>query len=44
MDKAIELLREELKKNKDSEYALDLVYAIKILEIQKAFDESQSKI
>ncbi|MCM3365939.1 hypothetical protein HKK70_09155 [Bacillus safensis] len=39
MDKVIEFLREELKKNKDSEYALDFVYAIKLLENQKMFDD-----
>lgn len=39
LDKVIELLREELKKNKDSEYALDFVYAIKLLENQKMFDD-----
>lgn len=43
MDKVIEFLREELKKNKESEYALDFVYAIKLLENQKILDESQSK-
>lgn len=43
MDKVIELLREELKKNKESEYALDFVYAIKILENQKMFDENQNQ-
>lgn len=39
MDYVIELLREELKKNKESEHSLDFVYAIKILENQKAYDE-----
>ena len=39
MDKVIEFLREELKKNRESEYALDFAYAIRLLENQKAFDE-----
>lgn len=43
MDKAIELLREELKKNHDSEHALDLIYAIRLLENQKAFDDSKQQ-
>jgi hypothetical protein len=41
LDKVIEILREELKKNLNSEYALDFVYAIRILENQKMFDESE---
>lgn len=44
MDKVIEFLREELKKNKESENALDFVYAIRILENQKMIDEIKSKI
>lgn len=43
LDKAIEILREELKKNLNSEYALDFVYAIKLLENQKAFDDSKQQ-
>lgn len=43
MDKVIEILREELKKNKDSEHALDFVYAIRLLENQKAFDDSKQQ-
>lgn len=41
MDKIIELLREELKKNINNECAIDFVYAIRILENQKLFDESK---
>lgn len=44
MDKVIEILREELKKNIDNEFALDFVYAIRILENQKMFDESKEKM
>lgn len=43
MDKAIEVLREELKKYRDTEYALDFVYAIRLLENQKAFDDSKQQ-
>lgn len=43
LDKVIEILREELKKNLNSEYALDFVYAIKLLENQKIFDDSKQQ-